>query len=230
MAEKNRKKFLDKEGMDYLVGKILELLEEKSDKDLSNVDNSDFADKAQKAGVGGAPVVTATSTDGENYKSTVNGVVQLTTGMTITIIPNITSTKTSVNLDINDLGAKPIRMRTGYDTGTTKDGVTAGWMTAQKPVQLQYDGTCWIADLPRADANAITGTISIEHGGTGATTKEEARTNLGIGEVAKLNKIYSVGTSEPTDKLLLWIDTTENTGGLKYYNGSAWVHVPVSYT
>lgn len=156
MAEKNRKKFLDKEGMDYLVGRILELLEEKSDKDLSNVDNSDFADKAQKAGVGGAPVVTATSTDGENYKSTVNGVVQLTTGMTITIIPNITSTKTSVNLDINDLGAKPIRMRTGYDTGTTEDGVTAGWMTAQKPVQLQYDGTCWIADLPRADANAVT--------------------------------------------------------------------------
>lgn len=41
---------------------------------------------------------------------------------------------------------------------------------------------------------------------------------------------YVAGTSAPTDKLKLWIDTTANTGGLKYWNGSAWVPVPVSYT
>jgi hypothetical protein len=28
----------------------------------------------------------------------------------------------------------------------------------------------------------------------------------------------------------LWIDTTATTGGLKYWNESAWVHVPVAYT
>jgi len=36
--------------------------------------------------------------------------------------------------------------------------------------------------------------------------------------------------SEPSNTNLLWIDTTAETGGLKYYNGSAWVHVPVAYT
>lgn len=41
---------------------------------------------------------------------------------------------------------------------------------------------------------------------------------------------YVVGTAEPADKLKLWIDTTPETGGLKYFNGSAWVNVPVSYT
>lgn len=41
---------------------------------------------------------------------------------------------------------------------------------------------------------------------------------------------FVVGTSEPEDTLKLWIDTTANTGGLKYWNGSAWVSVPVSYT
>ena len=41
---------------------------------------------------------------------------------------------------------------------------------------------------------------------------------------------FVAGTSAPADKLKLWIDTTANTGGLKYFNGSAWVPVPVSYT
>ena len=41
--------------------------------------------------------------------------------------------------------------------------------------------------------------------------------------------MYAVGDSAPTQTNLLWIDTTATTGGLKYYNGSAWVHVPVAY-
>lgn len=42
--------------------------------------------------------------------------------------------------------------------------------------------------------------------------------------------VFYVGTSAPGDTKLLWIDTTASTGGLKYYNGSAWTHVPVAYT
>ena len=42
-------------------------------------------------------------------------------------------------------------------------------------------------------------------------------------------KVFHAGTSAPANKGLLWVDTTANTGGLKYYNGSAWVHVPVAY-
>lgn len=42
--------------------------------------------------------------------------------------------------------------------------------------------------------------------------------------------VFSAGTSAPSDKSLLWIDTTASTGGLKYWNGSAWVTVPVAYS
>lgn len=42
--------------------------------------------------------------------------------------------------------------------------------------------------------------------------------------------VYSVGAAAPADTRLLWIDTNSTTGGLKYYNGSAWAHVPVAYT
>lgn len=43
-------------------------------------------------------------------------------------------------------------------------------------------------------------------------------------------KGYFVGASAPSNTKLLWIDTNSNTGGLKYYNGSSWVQVPVAYS
>lgn len=43
-------------------------------------------------------------------------------------------------------------------------------------------------------------------------------------------KIFQAGTAAPADTSLLWIDTAAGTGGLKYHNGTAWVHVPVAYT
>lgn len=44
-----------------------------------------------------------------------------------------------------------------------------------------------------------------------------------------LTQVYSAGTTAPTNTNLLWIDTNSTTGGLKYYNGTSWVHVPVAY-
>lgn len=45
-----------------------------------------------------------------------------------------------------------------------------------------------------------------------------------------LSNAFYAGTSTPTNTKLLWIDTTATTGGLKYYNGSAWVSVPVAFS
>lgn len=43
-------------------------------------------------------------------------------------------------------------------------------------------------------------------------------------------EIYHVDSSAPSNTNLLWIDTNSTTGGLKYYNGNSWVHVPVAYS
>lgn len=59
---------------------------------------------------------------------------------------------------------------------------------------------------------------STETGGSGGNTS------------TGLTQVYHVGTSAPSDTNLLWIDTNTSTGGLKYYNGSTWTHVPVAYT
>lgn len=42
--------------------------------------------------------------------------------------------------------------------------------------------------------------------------------------------IFTTSSTEPTNTRLLWIDPNPNTGGLKYYNGTSWVHVPVAQT
>ena len=47
--------------------------------------------------------------------------------------------------------------------------------------------------------------------------------------INQLPTLFHVGDTTPGATNLLWIDTTGITGGLKYYNGSEWVHVPVAY-
>jgi len=41
---------------------------------------------------------------------------------------------------------------------------------------------------------------------------------------------FVVSDYEPMNTNVLWIDTNATTGGLKYHDGSTWVHVPVAYT
>jgi len=81
--------------------------------------------------------------------------------------------------------------------------------------------------------SAISGKLSTS--GTAAKATADANGNNIVNTYATktaLNNLsfFSAGTSAPTNTKLLWIDTTANTGGLKYYNGSAWVHVPVAFT
>lgn len=68
--------------------------------------------------------------------------------------------------------------------------------------------------------NIINGSITID--------------DLSADLVSYLNSLapqpYVAGTSSPSNNKLFWLDTTATTGGLKYYNGSAWVAVPFQYT
>lgn len=50
------------------------------------------------------------------------------------------------------------------------------------------------------------------------------------GKAAANHTHVSIGTVAPSNTSYLWVDTNTSTGGIKYHNGSAWVHVPVGYT
>lgn len=130
---------------------------------------------------GGIPIVTATSTDGVSYTATVDGITALTSGMKITIIPDINSTNVNVKLNVNGLGDKYLRMPVAYNSAASSAGALASWIGKNKPLTLEYDGTYWkTISMSRPSALYLYGTVPVASGGTGATTAEEALTNLGL--------------------------------------------------
>lgn len=130
----------------------------------------------QKAG--GLPIVTATG-DGATYTATVDGVTALEKGYSITIIPDTTSTTTLPKLNLNSLGAKNIKQRLSQSTSLTTQAQEAGWLVANKPVTLTYDGLQWVTMFARSSVNDMYGVLPPEKGGTGASSLEELKESIG---------------------------------------------------
>lgn len=89
----------------------------------------------------------STSADGVAYTVSVPGIESLVVGYSFMMVPDTTSTSTSTTLNVNDLGAKKLRIKGGGYTSTTVAPSAASWLVANKPVRVTYDGLWWVADL-----------------------------------------------------------------------------------
>ena len=115
---------------------------------LGNVDNTSDADKPVSADQQAAlnlksnKWVATTTGYSTRYSVTLDPApTALEVGMTITIIPHVTSTSGNVTLNVNGLGAKHICQRGLNETFTP---YVESFLTANKPVTLMYDGKCWV--------------------------------------------------------------------------------------
>lgn len=130
-----------------------------------------------RGAIGINPVTT--SGTGSAYTANVNGITSLQIGTTIIVIPHVVSTSTSPTLNVNGLGAKQIRVPLGTNSTLTSVASSDGFLVANKPVTLKYDGTFWVAiDLPRPASQNMHGILPVEHGGTGADTIEGVRNTV----------------------------------------------------
>lgn len=143
---------------------------------ISNVTN--LQTELDKKQVKTQPVTTAGT--GSAYTATVPHIKTLATGVSFTMVPNVVSTAVSPTLNVNNLGAKPIRQRLSNSTQSTATGAAANWLAAGKPVHVMYDGQFWVVDFVRPNMASAYGVLPVENGGTGANTAEWARQNLGI--------------------------------------------------
>lgn len=141
--------------------------------------------------------------DGTAYTVSCDNIgVLLVPGINITIVPNVTSTSNAVTLNVNNTGAKYIRRRVSGSTGTTSTWLTEGWLVADKPIRLTYDGNFWIADQTKPSATDLMGTVAIANGGTGATTADAARANLGaVAATTRTISLYSANWSSNSQTL-----------------------------
>lgn len=125
-------------------------------------------------------VFVASSNDGITYTADVNGVTDLYNGLSITIVPAVASASTAPKLDINGLGAKTIRRRISGNTALTVAGSSDDWLAKNKPIIVTYNGTFWLTDNIKPNANDLYGYTPITGGGTGADTLKGAQANLQI--------------------------------------------------
>lgn len=133
------------------------------------------------------PVIQATRDKGSRFTANTSGLA-LETGTILAIVfdnpvgtssanvvltDNILNTSTTAYLRLIDISGQGRAMNPPED-----------WFLANRPYLFQYDyrGGSYrflICVTPRVTANVVQGTMDISQGGTGATTAEQARENLG---------------------------------------------------
>jgi hypothetical protein len=105
--------------------------------------------------------VTASSTDGVAYTATVPGITSLTAGASFIMIPNKASTSKAPTLNVNGLGAKPIRRRLSSLTTSLQQGYSTNWIALNKPFTVVYDGTAWVIEgLTKTDGADVYGAVA----------------------------------------------------------------------
>lgn len=104
---------------------------------------------------------TAESTDGVAYTATVSGIDSLTIGASFIMIPNKASTSKAPTLNVNGLGAKPIRRRLSSLTTSLQQGYSTNWIALNKPFTVVYDGTAWVIEgLTKTDGADVYGAVA----------------------------------------------------------------------
>lgn len=110
------------------------------------------------------PITTAGN--GAAYTASVSGLT-LVAGASFVMVPHTASTTITPTLNVNSLGAKNIRMRLSSSTSSTIQLISSGFLAANKPVRVVYDGSYWVLDdFAQPDASRLYGTLISR--GTGA--------------------------------------------------------------
>lgn len=186
VVEKNSlMKYKDKSGNTYILYPIT---------NTDNVDGLDeVVDEAKKLDT----AVAATSTDGVAYTATVPGITALTTGDSFTMVPDKLSTSRSTTLNVNNLGAKSLRVRISGYSGTTSAAQADDWLAPNVPVRVTYYGNWWTADVILPSAQQLYGELKAEqitysntNSGMAATDVQEA--------IDELSNSYTYSTTDLT--------------------------------
>lgn len=202
-------KYKDKSGNLYLMLPI------------TSVDNVNGLEELVETAKILANSVPATSTDGIAYSATVSGITALTAGQSFIMVPNMQSTSRTTTLNVNNLGAKNLRVRVSGYTATTSSPLTTNWMAANKPVRVTYDGMWWVAEIILPSAQQLYGNVQAEkvdysntNSGLSATNVQAAIDELTNGRVStQVLTTEEYNAIESKDENVLYIlsdDTTED--------------------
>ena len=183
------------EELNYVDGVTSNIQTQLNGKSASNHTHK-YAGSSSAGGVANSAVSTSpitTEGTGAAYTATVAGITALSAGVSFIMVPHTNSTSTTPTINVNGLGAKGIRRRLSNLSTSIQTGYAASWLGSGKAYTLVYDGSYWIVDgMSKPSADDFYGTMAVAKGGTGATTADQARTNLGAAPA------YTYGTADLT--------------------------------
>ena len=142
----------------------------------------------------------------------------------IVIVPKTVSVSSAPTLNINDLGEVGIRRRLSNSATSVQSGYAAGWLAANKPFLIVYDGTYWIVegqDKPAiADVYGLTATgteLNYMSGVTSAVQTQLDNINTALdGKAptshASSDTTYGKGTSSNYGHVKLSASTSSTSG------------------
>ena len=179
--------YLDNTGLQKVFTKLKTLIDKKSDVGHTHISLA---------------AVTTTGT-GTVYEANVPGITELTNGVSFIMIPHTASAAVAPTLNVNSLGAKTIRMKNTFSTKNMTQLPSDDFIRPNYPIKMIYDGINWYIDsIFLQDSRNLNNAVPITKGGTGATTVEQAKINLGGLSVV-------VSDTEPTnDNCNIWIKTS----------------------
>ena len=140
-----------------------------------------------------------TAGTGAAYTATVKAIDTLTAGVGFVMVPHTVSTSNAPTLNVNNLGAKIIRLRLSSSMKSTITLPNDDFIASGYPIKVVYDGSQWIIeDMVYPNAKGLYGTVPIKNGGTGADTVAGARNALGLGNTDGALPIANGGTGATT--------------------------------
>lgn len=228
VVEKNSlMKYKDKAGNTYILYPVT---------NADNVDGLDeMIDEAKKLGT----AVAATSTDGVAYSATVPGITALTAGDSFIMIPNTISTSRSTTLNVNNLGAKYLRVRVSGYSGTTSAAQNTNWLAPNVPVRVTYEGKWWVADVVLPSAQQLYGNVQAEqvdysntNSGMTATDVQGAIDELSNGKTSTkvmTTAEYNALTEKNENTLYMLSDAEDDTATKTYVDNAIAAKAP-AYT
>ncbi|MBC5735073.1 hypothetical protein [Lawsonibacter hominis] len=146
----------------------------------------DYAALVASIKTGGIPVVTTAGT-GNAYTATVEGITELYNGLTLVLIPHVSSSAFIPTLNLNGLGAVQIRRTYSSTTMGNDGGFYQNWLYESVPVLISYDASNprWIVHtMSKPEAIDLKGIVPASKGGTGKQSLTSGSYLVGNGTAA----------------------------------------------
>ena len=169
------------------------------------------------AGSGSNIVVDAISSDGATYTATVEDLEELYNGLEITIIPNIASTTTAPTLNVNGLGAKPIRLSLSINNATLVQPQNNDYYAAGRPIKLMFDskylstGAWRVSNKQVTSAEDLYGIVPVLAGGLGVDYIKSGNFLIG-NDYGSIQSITPEEVSELIGSEPLWVNASTSGG------------------